>query len=1047
MIPLRVSIKGFMSYRDEQVLSFDGAPLWVLLGPNGSGKSVVFDAITFALYGRHSRQQPRGQKHQDLINHQETSGCAVEFDFSVNGESYRARRTVPRNGTPTRSLSRLLPDGPPEQIPGTHKEQAFTAEIERLIGLEFNAFTSSVLLVQGQSERLLQEDPSGRYSILSQLIDLLPFQRLHEIANDRRKKYDHDVESVRKRLETLEQVTEGALAGAREKSREAEADFKAAQASGDKLMQLREQAKRWQGLVDELHSQQQKLDAARALLDREAEIRNSSMRYQNLVRVIGDLKNVVEHRSRLEVLTERVATLRAQHEQQQRELTAGEGEEHAAQQALDAASKEVRALRDEGEELLNRMIQLQATVTVLNRFEETETRLRDLEADLRQLPPDLPGICGEARKKQTVLQQAEATRPWLQLVADNRGRLAAACKDQREAAVTLSELDGKLEAATSRRDKLRQTLEALERRSNQLALAETRAKTLEEQIEQKRARFEEAADKAVCGLCGQAISADHAARERAELEAQLGEARSRLAALKVEIDAASGALATGSLEIAEIGTEISGVVTLHKETQRIRERAADQILGTVAQLQSAFRNLPKDEQSRISSGPTSDASGWLATVYPTDDDLRIVAARATEGKTFAKQVEDLELKLAEWQRIDTLRGATRAELDRLENSVDLDSARAARKEQNALEARHAEIQPKIATLSRDAEAIKVGLQQAGERVALCDKALRATESDLNSSVGTCEEVERTLQAAVDAVAPTHQQEAMSVTLETLRLKEEESEELVKYEALAMQLEQALDERERADARIAEIYAAIGTVDEGARRQPALLEQELSEAITLRDEADQRRKEAERALTGIEQLHKQREESEECLRKSERQLHLYGLLAQLLGPEGLQMYLLRRAERTIVAHANEILDGLSRGRLRLDFRGDDGETNQPKKALDLVVFDRDSGARATPVHLTSGSQRFRIAVSLALAIGRYAGQGARHIESVIIDEGFGSLDRDGRDDMIEQLNELQEQLQRIILVSHQEEFASAFSNGYRVELQDGASRISPQSWSE
>ena len=63
------------------------------------------------------------------------------------------------------------------------------------------------------------------------------------------------------------------------------------------------------------------------------------------------------------------------------------------------------------------------------------------------------------------------------------------------------------------------------------------------------------------------------------------------------------------------------------------------------------------------------------------------------------------------------------------------------------------------------------------------------------------------------------------------------------------------------------------------------------------------------------------------------------------------------------------------------------------------------------------------------------------ESVIIDEGFGSLDKNGRDDMIQELNELKQQLARIILVSHQEEFTGAFVNGYAVELKDGTSRVS------
>lgn len=53
MIPLRVYVENFMSYREGQELLFDNAPLWVLAGQNGAGKSTIFDAITFALYGLH----------------------------------------------------------------------------------------------------------------------------------------------------------------------------------------------------------------------------------------------------------------------------------------------------------------------------------------------------------------------------------------------------------------------------------------------------------------------------------------------------------------------------------------------------------------------------------------------------------------------------------------------------------------------------------------------------------------------------------------------------------------------------------------------------------------------------------------------------------------------------------------------------------------------------------------------------------------------------------------------------------------------------------
>jgi DNA repair exonuclease SbcCD ATPase subunit len=90
-------------------------------------------------------------------------------------------------------------------------------------------------------------------------------------------------------------------------------------------------------------------------------------------------------------------------------------------------------------------------------------------------------------------------------------------------------------------------------------------------------------------------------------------------------------------------------------------------------------------------------------------------------------------------------------------------------------------------------------------------------------------------------------------------------------------------------------------------------------------------------------------------------------------------------------------------------------------------------------LLAGWLQERVAVSLALGIGQYASCRHRAIKSVIIDEGFGCLDREGRQVMIQELNNLRDQLQCIALVSHQEEFADAFPDGYRFELMDGTTR--------
>ncbi len=120
---------------------------------------------------------------------------------------------------------------------------------------------------------------------------------------------------------------------------------------------------------------------------------------------------------------------------------------------------------------------------------------------------------------------------------------------------------------------------------------------------------------------------------------------------------------------------------------------------------------------------------------------------------------------------------------------------------------------------------------------------------------------------------------------------------------------------------------------------------------------------------------------------------------------------------------------------------EGEGNTGK-ALELEAYNRVTGEKPINVAFLSGSQKFRVAVSLALGIGQYASRQHRPIESVIIDEGFGCLDNQGRQVMIQELQNLRNQMRCILLVSHQEDFAEAFPDGYRFELENGATRIKP-----
>lgn len=157
------------------------------------------------------------------------------------------------------------------------------------------------------------------------------------------------------------------------------------------------------------------------------------------------------------------------------------------------------------------------------------------------------------------------------------------------------------------------------------------------------------------------------------------------------------------------------------------------------------------------------------------------------------------------------------------------------------------------------------------------------------------------------------------------------------------------------------------------------------------------------------------------------------LQRLLGKEGLQGALVTDALGTITTHANTFLQRLTGGTLQLKLR-QDGD------ALDLQALDTTCMRDPRSVQVLSGSQKFRCAVAIASGIGQYAGAGG--MRSIVIDEGFASLDQDGQRQMVAELQDLATHMDKVIVVSHLETFndQANFPDRIIVETQGTASHI-------
>jgi exonuclease SbcC len=187
-------VEGFKSYAGEQTLTFDGRSLFGIVGPTGAGKSTVLEAMMYALYGRTHRE---ARDTRDLIRIGADS-ARVRFAFEVATGAWEVTRVLRRKGASEAVLRR-----PGSQNPEVAGQTAVSARIEELVGLDFAAFCSSVVLPQGEFDRFLMATPKERSRILKGIFRLERVDAIRERAKKRASALGEEASERRGELRAL----------------------------------------------------------------------------------------------------------------------------------------------------------------------------------------------------------------------------------------------------------------------------------------------------------------------------------------------------------------------------------------------------------------------------------------------------------------------------------------------------------------------------------------------------------------------------------------------------------------------------------------------------------------------------------------------------------------------------------------------------------------------------------------------------------------------------------------------------------------------------
>lgn len=164
MIPVRLQLTGFLSYRETVEIPFDGFTLACISGQNGAGKSSILDAITWVLFDK-----SRGSG-EEIINSQ-SNAAEVVLDFDYEGSLYRVQRSKARGKTTL--LEFYVRDDKERWRPLTENSiRATEAKIQKILRMDYDTFINASFFLQGKADQFSQQSPGDRKRILASVLGL-----------------------------------------------------------------------------------------------------------------------------------------------------------------------------------------------------------------------------------------------------------------------------------------------------------------------------------------------------------------------------------------------------------------------------------------------------------------------------------------------------------------------------------------------------------------------------------------------------------------------------------------------------------------------------------------------------------------------------------------------------------------------------------------------------------------------------------------------------------------------------------------------------------
>ena len=999
MKPISLTIEAFGPYRDSVTLDFkelQNHSMFLISGPTGAGKTSILDAMVYALYGEPSGEVRKTDAIRSDFAEPERM-TRVDFSFAIGEAQYRVERlpkqlVAKKRGTGMREQNASatvyeMKDGEWKVI--ATSAAAIRDTIQRIIGFRKDQFLQVVLLPQGEFRKLLVASTSEREELLHTLFRTELYRRLQDALKSAYDEAKSGIEeNITKQSALLQSIPHDeeipvlTIEHVREllKDREPHRDMLVVER--DKAVEVVDQFNILRNEWALYNQVQQSLIEATNKLDlvKEREQERSSLNEKvqfltgltpsyELYKQLGDKQDILKTLETALSDAEKSVEVSAQHESKCAE--AYETLESQAETMQDKRTT-LAQLQQQAEQF-NELVVLNKELSTLNSQLETQDREKSeakLQAQHKQVA-DLEAALVEARKQFQANSKALESIPPIQ---EQLSQLQRYCELLVEKDKVQNDIDAKERSLATLDKTVNNSKIQLERLEH--LMAEGRAFELVHLV----------VDNEPCPVCG---STEHP---------QLA-SKPELYPTKEEIEEAR-AVRDGVLQkqASEIGQKETLIIRLHELDEQVKDQ--------VSKLKSSIDNFSEDAFDSIQQGLASQMEQLTAlrrdteqlTKIITKNEHDLVEAKGTLSKLeighneLLKNLHDLEVQISSVQ----------AKIDGLSKTLPTTD----------LDAWHKQI-----------ESLETEINTYDEQLKVCKSNLDAAKEQLNAKRGRLEILFAQVQEETKNLDGLYQEYVKS--LQSISVSEDDFIDVLgdykDLDAFRTELH-ALDE---AFSTAQAVYdAALKQAQSVIEPSDTVSDEVYNTAVEKRDNLvgslaawDKETKHIETTLASLEELEKAMGEAREEITFLSRLNDLANGGEQGFKNVTFERYVLGAILDEVVYAANLRLQKMSRSRYSLE-RSDYSGGGRGKQGLDLAVMDAFTG-QSRPANTLSGGETFLASMALALGLAdviqSYAG--GIHMDTMFIDEGFGTLDPDTLELAMETLVQLQSSGRLIGMISH------------------------------